>query len=272
MFEAPAHRDYSWPRFLICHLFCQSLPSPLPPPQLSGLWPPACLPSFHEAGTREDVPRGIHYGLHCAGPVYVRQIWQRRFHFGSLIVLIRQVCSRFIPKGFKHQSVLPRAMPSIEMCTLAPDSLLTGLPGLVKATGSFSETKACNASFHTHNKRLSSPAAIYLPFNSCRLSFLAVVFSCLPAWPSVGVEGNTWISGSAQLFRFLFFVFFLPNMPWFFDSFKDFFEASINISGSIKEPHITRGSEFNWNPLWFKRLLSPSPGMRAAELKVEDRE
>lgn len=27
------------------------------------------------------------------------------------------------------------------MCTLAPDSLLTGLPGLVKATGSFSETK-----------------------------------------------------------------------------------------------------------------------------------
>lgn len=63
-----------------------------------------------------------------------------------------------------HQSVLPWAMASIEMCTLEPDSLLTGLPGLVKATGSFSETKACNASLHTDNKRPSSPAAIYLPF------------------------------------------------------------------------------------------------------------
>lgn len=67
------------------------------------------------------------------------------------------------------------------MCTLAADSLLTGLPALVKAPGSFSETKASKASFHTDNKRPSTPAAIYLPFNSCRLSFLAVVFSCLPA-------------------------------------------------------------------------------------------
>lgn len=183
----------------------------------------------------------------------------------GIAVLIRQVCSRFIPKGFMHQSVLPCEMVSIEMCTLVPDSLLTGLPDLVKATGSFSETKACNASFHTDNKRLSSPAAIYLPFNSCRLSFLAVVFSCLPAWPLVGVERSMWISGSTQV-CFFFFLFFSPKMPWFFDC-KDFFEASFNILGSM-EPHITRGSEFNWKPLWFKRVLLPSPGMRAAQLEV----
>lgn len=95
--------------------------------------------------------------------------------------LDHEVCSRFILKDFTHQPELPWAMVSIGMCTLAPDSLLTGLPGLVKAPGSFFKTKARNASFHTDNKRPSSPAAIYLPFNSCRLSFLAVVFSCLLA-------------------------------------------------------------------------------------------
>lgn len=139
--------------------------------------------------------------------------WQRRFHCSLLMVLIRQLCSGFIPKDFTHQSVFPWAIVSIEMCTLAADSLLTGLPALVKAPGSFSETKACKASFHTDNKRPSTPAAIYLPFNSCRLSFLAVVFSCLPAWPLVAVERSMWISGSTQGFCF----FSPPNMSRCFD-------------------------------------------------------
>lgn len=66
-----------------------------------------------------------------------------------------------------------------EMWTLMAEALLTGLPSLVKRTGSFSETKAYIASFYHSNKRPSSPAAIYLPLNSCHLSFLAIVFSCL---------------------------------------------------------------------------------------------
>lgn len=68
-----------------------------------------------------------------------------------------------------------------KMWTLMPDSLLTGLPSLVKPPGSFSKTKAYITFFYTNNKLPSSPAAICLRFNSCHLSFLAIVFSCLLA-------------------------------------------------------------------------------------------
>lgn len=124
-----------------------------------------------------------------------------------------------------------------EMCTLMADSLLTGLPSLVKPTGSFSETKAYIASFYTHNKLPSSPAAIYLPFNSCHLSFLAIVFSCLLAWPLVPLERSMWISGSVQ-------VFFPTNMPRFCDwpitvSLK--LPISLNILGNIKD-HTLQGA------------------------------
>lgn len=199
----PWYRDCSWPCLLIRHLFLSDS-SPPPPPRL-------CMAFDRQLVYPHSMRLG--HGRMCRAAYImgciVRDLYNVTYDkcasiLDRLIVLIRHVCSRFIPKGFKHQSALPWAMASIEMCTLASDSLLTGLPGLVKATGSFSETKA---SFHTHNKRLSSPAAIYLPFNSCRLSFLAVVFSCLPAWPSVGVEGNTRISGSMQLFSFVFFSF-----------------------------------------------------------------
>lgn len=195
--------------------------------------------------------------------------WQRCFHCSSLMVLIRQLCGGFIPKDFTHQSVFPWAIVSIEMCTLAADSLLTGLPALVKAPGSFSETKACKASFHTDNKRPSTPAAIYLPFNSCRLSFLAVVFSCLPAWPLVAVERSMWISGSTQGFCF----FSPPNMSRCFDwpikiSLKPLL-ISWEASGNHKF-HVGQSSTGN-HPDSSVSFL-PSAGMRAAQRKVKDGE
>lgn len=126
-----------------------------------------------------------------------------------------------------------------EMWTLMADSLLTGLPSLVKPTGSYSKTKAYIASFYTDNKLPSSPAAVYLPFNSCQLSFLAIVFSCLLAWPPVSLERCMWISGSLLGF------FFPTNMPQFYDwPMKLSLKLpciSLNISGNIKD-HALQGA------------------------------
>lgn len=124
------------------------------------------------------------------------------------------------------------------MWTLMADSLLTGLPRLVKPTGSFSKTKAYIASFYSNNKLPSSPAAIYLPFNSCHLLFLAIVFSCLLAWPLVSLEWCMWISGSLLGF------YFPTNMPQFYDWPIALFEASLHLYnhlGQHQRPSITGG-------------------------------
>lgn len=68
------------------------------------------------------------------------------------------------------------------MWALMADTLLTGLPSLVKPAGSFSENKAYILHpFIPTTNFLPPPAAIYLPFILCHLSFLATVFSCLLA-------------------------------------------------------------------------------------------
>lgn len=189
--------------------------------------------------------------------------WQMCFHCGLLIVLIRQVCSRFIPKGFMHQSVLPGAIVSIEMCTLGPDSLLTGLPGLVKATGSFSETKATHPFIPTTNVYPPLQLFIYLSIHVAFHFLLLFSAVFLPDPWSALKEACGFLAAAGVSF----FSFFPPKSPRFFDC-KDFFEASFNTLGSIKESHITRRSEFNSKPVWFKRLLLPPPGKRAAQLKV----
>lgn len=45
----------------------------------------------------------------------------------------------------------------------------------------------------------------------------------------------------------------------------DFFEASFDILGHIKEPHITRRSEFNWKPVGFKRFAFSTDVWGSAE-------
>ena len=140
------------------------------------------------------------------------------------------------------------------MWALIADSLLTGLPSLVRPTGSSSKTKAYITSFYTSHILPSSPAAIYLPLSSCHLSFLAIVFSCLLAWPLVSLERCMWISGS------LLFSFFLPTCH---DSLIGprsslwSFPASSKHLGHHQRQHITAGAEFNRWPLWFKCHLFP---------------
>lgn len=104
-------------------------------------------------------------------------------------------------------------------------SLSTALPRLVKPSGLSSKTKPRMASFYTNNQPSSSVAAIYLPFNSCHLSFLAIVFSCLPAWPLLSLERGTWLSSSV---RVLFFFFLPTNKPGFsiWPAYYTYFEAS----------------------------------------------
>lgn len=119
------------------------------------------------------------------------------------------------------------------------DSLSTALPRLVKPSALFSKTKPCMASFNTNNQPLSSVAAIYLPFNSCHLSFLAIVFSCLPAWPLLSLERGMWLSGSV---RVLFF--FLPTKkPGFsiWSAYYTYFEVSYisKYLGEHQRPHFT---------------------------------
>lgn len=131
------------------------------------------------------------------------------------------------------------------MWALIADNLLTGLPSPVRPTGSFSKSKAYKAyitSFYTNNKLPSSPAAIYLPLNSCHLSFLTIVFSCLLTWPMLSLERCMWISGSLLFYLFIFFP--LPTChdpmigPW---SSLWSFPAPPKHLGQHQSPHITGG-------------------------------
>lgn len=68
------------------------------------------------------------------------------------------------------------------------------------------------SSLYSDNKVLSFPAAIYLPLNSRHLSFLAIVFSCLPYLTPWSLLRDVWgiLAGCLSFFSPL-------SMPTFLD-------------------------------------------------------
>lgn len=123
------------------------------------------------------------------------------------------------------------------MCTLMADSLLTGLPSLVKPTGSFSENKAGIASFYAYNKLPFLPCSYLFTFQFMSPFISRCCFqlsSCLAPGPSWKKLVDFWQPA----------VFFPPtNMPRFYDwpikvSLK--LPTSLNILGKIKD-HILQG-------------------------------
>lgn len=152
------------------------------------------------------------------------------------------------------------------------DSLLTGLPVFVKPAACFSKTTTYIASFYTNNKLPSSPAAIYLPFNPCHLSFLAIVFSCLLAWPLLSLERCVWISGSLLLF----FIFFLDqSYNWPMKLSLKFHRVSLTSCATSKTAHYRGGqssTESHCNSSIISARLLPPVFGGAALLEEENSE
>lgn len=121
-----------------------------------------------------------------------------------------------------------------EMCTLMADSLLTGLPSLVKPTGSFSETKAYN--IPTTNFHPPLQLFIYL---SIRVTFhFSLLFSAVflsDPW-SLLKEACGFLAACS-----FFFSYQHATILWL--AYYGFFEAShlSKYLGEHQRPHITGG-------------------------------
>lgn len=123
------------------------------------------------------------------------------------------------------------------MCALMADSLLTGLPTLVKPTGSFSENKACIVSFNTNNKLPFLPCSYLFTFQFMSPFISRCCFqlsSCLAPVPSWKKLVDSWQPAA----------FFPPtNMPRFYD-----WPIKVSLKlptskylGENQRPHITGG-------------------------------
>lgn len=143
----------------------------------------------------------------------------------------------------------------VEMWTLMADSLLTGLPSLVKPTGSFSETNR----ILLYQEQTSFLPCSYLSTFQFMSPFISRYCFQLSSRLTPGLSWKKHVDfwQLAGFFLFCFVSYQHATILW--SAYEGLFEAFLHLSerlGQHQRPHITGGAEFNWEPLRFKHHLS----------------